>query len=141
MQWKVQKLEQSSNQNQPQHVKQCSYHKCYWKPQFKNSKCYVQYSIFLHNHSYVIRIEFVCARMSLVCHYSLISFYMSFVCDLYAIRMSLVCACIFLCHSYVVHMSFVYHSYVTRISLVCVLMSPVCYLYVCLCHPYLTHMY
>ena len=158
MQWKVQKLEQSSNQNQPQHVKQCSYHKCYWKPQFKNSKCYVQYSIFLHNHSYVIRIEFVCARMSLVCHYSLISFYMSFVCDLYA-RMWLVChsyvtrMCLYIpmslvCCPYVICISLVCHPYITRMcayvtrkSLVCVLMSPVSHSYVLVCHPYIICMY
>ena len=158
MQWKVQKLEQSSNQNQPQHVKQCSYHKCYWKPQFKNSKCYVQYSIFLHNHSYVIRIEFVCARMSLVCHYSLISFYMSFVCDLYA-RMWLVChsyvtrMCLYIpmslvCCPYVICISLVCHpyitrmcAYVTRISLICTSMSPIYHLHVLVCHPYVTRMW
>ena len=38
-------------------------------------------------------------------------------------------------------MSFVYHSYVIRISLVCTRMSPVCHLYVLVCHPCVTRMY
>ena len=68
----------------------------------------------------VIRMSFVCTRISLVCEYSLIWFYMSFVCHSY----------VHTCNSYVIHM-----------SLVCTRISPVCHSYVLACHPYATCMY
>ena len=101
-QWKVQKLEQLSDQNHSQHVTQCSYHKWYRKLRFKSFKWYIQFNTILH----VIRMAFVCALISLICQYSLISLHMSIV-----------------CHSYVTCMC----SYVIRMSLVCTSMSTVCY--------------
>ena len=72
--------------------------------------------------------------------YSLLLFYMSFLCLSYVNHM----------YSYVTRMSFVWsrissvcHSYVlvvTRMSLVCTLMSPVYHSYVVLCYPYVTRM-
>ena len=96
--------------------------------------CHVQYSMLLH-----------IIRMSFACQYSLISFFMSFVCA----RMWLVC------HSYVtrmcsyISMLLVRRPYVTCISLVChsyitrmyPFVTRVYHSYVCVCHPYLTHMY
>ena len=94
----------------------------------------------------------------------------SFVCNLYVIRMSIVCTLIplvyhsydtpmylyvirmsliftrmsIVCHSYVlVSHSYVtrMYSYVTRMSLACTRMSSVCHLYVLVCHPYVIHMW
>ena len=93
-------------------------------------------------------------------------FLKSFVCNLYVIRMSILCTRVpLVCHSYVTHMySYVIrvsflcvrkssvcigrHSYVTcmysyviRMSLVYTRMSPVCHSYVFVWHPYVTRMY
>ena len=110
------------------HVKQCSYHKWYWKLQSKSFNRYIQFNFILH----VI-------RMSLLCH-----LYIR-VCHSYIIRMSLVFTRISsVCHSYV----FVCHSYVTpiylyiiRMSHVCTRMSFVCHSYILVCHLYVTGMY
>ena len=66
---------------------------------------------------HVIRMLFVCTRMSLVFH-------------LYVTRMSLVF------HLYVTRM----YSYIIRVPLVCTRMSPVCDSYVLVCNPYVTRM-
>ena len=110
------------------HVKQCSYHKWYWKLQSKSFNRYIQFNFILH----VI-------RMSLLCHLYIRG------CHSYIIRMSLVCTRISsVCHSYV----FVCHSYVTpiylyiiRMSHVCTRMSFVCHSYVLVCHLYVTRIY
>ena len=72
----------------------------------------------------VIRMLFVCTRMSLVFHW-----YVTRMCS-YFIRMSLVF------HLYVTRM----YSYIIRVPLVCTRMSPVCDSYVLVCNPYVTRM-
>ena len=90
---------------------------------------------------HVIHMSFACALMSLVCQYSLILFYMSFVshsymlvCDSYVIRMLLVCPGML---PYVTRM----YSYAIRISLVCSRISPVSYSYLLLFHRYVTRLW
>ena len=88
------------------HLIQCSYHKWYSKLRSKSFKYYIQFNIVL----LVIRMSFLCIRMSLVCHLSVTYMY-SFV-----VRMSLVCIRMLpVCHLYVTRK----YQYVIRISLVC----------------------
>ena len=88
------------------HVKQCSYHKWYWKLDVKASNA-IWFNIILH----VIHMSFICTRTTLICY-------------LY----------ILVCHPYVTCMC----SYVIRMSLVCTRMSSVCHWYVLVCHQYVT---
>ena len=112
------------------------------KVRSESSKSFIEFNI-----SHVILKSFVCnlyvIRMSIVC------IHMPLLCHSrlysYVIRMSLVCTRMY---SYVIRMSLVCtrmssvcHSYVIRMSLVCTRMSPVCHSYVLVCHPYVTRMY
>ena len=70
--------------------------------------------------------------------YSLILFYMSFVCLSCVIHLySYVIPMSLLCRPYVTRM----YSYVIRMSHICTRMSPVCHSNVLVCHPYFTRMY
>ena len=75
------------------YVKQCSYHKWYWKLRSKSFKCCIQFNIILHvicmsfvchsyvlvwhpyitlMYSYVTRMSLACTRMSSLCHPSVV---------------------------------------------------------------------
>ena len=110
-------------------------------------------------YSYVIRMSFVCTRMSFVCHSSVVlpwtisnTYFENHI--LYyqkALKKLTLFFCRTACHPYVTCMSFVcylytleYHSYVTRMYsyvilmwLVCSRMLSVCHSYVLICHLYL----
>ena len=81
--------------------------------------------------------------------YSLILFYMLFICHSYLIHMYSYVTCMSsVCHSHVISMSLVCHpyftgmySYVIRMSLVYTRMPSVSHSYVLVCHPYATYLY
>ena len=88
------------------YVKQCSYHKWYWKLRSKSFKCCIQFNIIWH----AICMSFVCHSYELVCHS-------------YVIRMSLVCTRMpSVYHSYVL----ICHPHVTRMYSFVIPISPVC---------------
>ena len=95
------------------HLKQCSFHRWYWKLRFKNFKSY----IILH----IIRMSFAYTRMSSVYHSYVL------VCHLYVTRI----------HSYVTRMLLVF----TRMSSVCQSYVLVCHLYVTRMCSYVTRIY
>ena len=108
-------------------LKQCFYHKWFWKLRSKTFKSFIWFKI-----SYVICMSFACylyvTRMySYVICMSLGFTRMSFVCQSYVL----------VCYPYVTRM----YSYVMRMPLVSTRMSSVCHSYVLICHPYVTRMY
>ena len=79
--WKKQKWSYYSQQPKwyCNHVKQCSYHRWYWKLQFKSFKCYIQFNIILHV-IHVICMSFAGTCLSLVCHSYVIHVYSYVIC-------------------------------------------------------------